>query len=241
MTSGSKRPEVDAGMDDVLVNRIHSIVESVASRRPSIMQKTSGFIHSVFRRPRERRQIVQVAAPDLSSGAAGSWPSLAPEDDAIWRNFMLNRKVPPSGDQSAPTSGFHVLPESGIAEFEDFVGMKNPNPAASGAGGHLQVEVSGSLPPYRKQNNRKKPGKSGSGGRFRNSLVRFIESQPLPLKRALLDPHFRRPLPERRRRHVNDRISAGLADPCDLHIKVLFFPFSVRILLGFFRDSFKML
>jgi len=93
------RPEVglEEKPEDLLVSRIHSIVESVANRRPTIMQKTSGFIlHSVFRRPRERRQIVQVAAPDLSS-AAGSRPT-APEDDAIWQNFMRNRKVAPSAD-----------------------------------------------------------------------------------------------------------------------------------------------
>ena len=95
-TTGSVRPEVQPEAEDVLVNRIHSIVESVAHRRPTIIQKTSGFIHSVFRRPRERRQIVQVDAPDLSS-AAGARPT-TPEDDAIWRNFMRNRKLPASSD-----------------------------------------------------------------------------------------------------------------------------------------------
>jgi len=80
------------------------------------------------------------------------------------------------------------------------------------SGDHAHIQVSGSLPPHWKQP-KKKPGKFG----FRNSLVRFIESQPIPLRRALLHPDLPR-ASARPQRHI---ASAGLADPCDLHVKVI--------------------
>jgi hypothetical protein len=187
--------------EDLLISRIRNIVDSLSKPRDSLFfKRTSGFLHtvgSVFRRP--RRQIrpdpfFVIQAPDLS----GTKRQVTPEQEDVYQSFLRNVKgQEPVGDSiitGKPVNAFNQARDSGTVD----------------------INVSGYLP-FQSPNYRPGTAIDDVGAqrvrRSDPSLLQFIYSRPLPLRRALsTDP-----------RTAKTILSQKSPTECDLHIKVFSF------------------
>ena len=187
--------------EDLLISRIRNIVDSLSKPRDSLFfKRTSGFLHtvgSVFRRPRRQTRLdpfFVIQAPDLS----GTKRQVTPEQEDVYQSFIRNVKgQEPAGDSiitGKPVNTFNQVGDSGTVD----------------------INVSGYLP-FQSPNYRPGTAIDDVGARRVRrsdpSLLQFIYSRPLPLRRALsTDP-----------RTAKTILSQKSPTECDLHIKVFSF------------------
>jgi len=187
--------------EDLLISRIRNIVDSLSKPRDSLFfKRTSGFFHtvgSVFRRPRRQTRLdpfFVIQAPDLTSTKR----QVSPKQEDVYQSFIRNVKgQEPAGDSiitGKPVNAFNQARDSGTVD----------------------INVSGYLP-FQSPNYRPGTAIDDVGAqrvrRSDPSLLQFIYSRPLPLRRALsTDP-----------RTAKTILSQKSPTECDLHIKVFSF------------------